>query len=133
MTLIDTNILIDILSADQSWQVWSAMALRQQSEHGSLLINEIIYAELASRYASQHALDRVIEELTLDFEWLPKSALYIAGRAFSDYRRAGGTRTSVLADFFIGAHAAAAGIPILTRDTGRYRSYFPEVELISPD
>ncbi|ABD06628.1 PilT protein [Rhodopseudomonas palustris HaA2] len=133
MTLVDTNVLIDILSMDQTWQLWSTKALRQQSQHGPLLINEIIYAELASRYASQSALDAVVENLDLDFEWLSKPALHIAGRVFSDYRRAGGVRTSILADFFIGAHASAAGIPILTRDTGRYHSYFPDVALITPD
>ncbi|NEW85750.1 MULTISPECIES: type II toxin-antitoxin system VapC family toxin [Rhodopseudomonas] len=133
MTLVDTNVLIDILTVDRTWQPWSAAALRQQSLHGALLINEIIYAELSSRYSTQKALDAVVHTLGLDLEWLPKTALYIAGRTFSDYRRAGGTRTSVLADFFIGAHAAAAGLPILTRDTGRYRSYFPDVTLITPD
>jgi predicted nucleic acid-binding protein len=132
VTLIDTNILIDILSSDPNWQTWSASALRRQSQHGLLLINEIVYAELAGRYASQKALDAAIDELELHLEWLPKSALYIAGQTLSDYRRAGGTRTSILADFFIGAHAAATKIPILTRDTARYRSYFPDVELIAP-
>jgi predicted nucleic acid-binding protein len=132
MTLIDTNVLIDILSTDQKWQLWSALALRQQSLYGALLINEIVYAELSGRYASQKALDTAIQELELQVEWLPKPALYIAGQTLANYRRAGGTRTSILADFFIGAHAAAARIPILTRDTGRYRSYFPDVELIAP-
>lgn len=133
MTLVDTNVLIDVLSLDQTWQVWSATALWQQSLHGSLLINEIVYAELASRYASQQALEEVIDHLNLEVEWLPRPALYIAGRVFSDYRRAGGVRTSVLADFFIGAHAAAVKIPILTRDARRYRTYFPDVALITPD
>lgn len=133
MTLVDTNVLIDILSRDSKWQLWSGLALRQQSQHGALLINEIVYAELSARYASQQILDAAVDELELSFEWLPKSALYLAGRSFNHYRRAGGTRTSILADFFIGAHAAAAKIPILTRDTARYRSYFPEVELITPD
>ncbi|KIZ38814.1 MULTISPECIES: type II toxin-antitoxin system VapC family toxin [Rhodopseudomonas] len=132
MTLVDTNILIDILSADRNWQLWSAAALRQQSLHGLLLINEIVYAELSARYTSQQKLDAAIDLLDLHFEWLPKSALYIAGQTFNDYRRSGGIRTSILADFFIGAHAAAGKVPILTRDTGRYRRYFPDVELIAP-
>ncbi|QDL98256.1 type II toxin-antitoxin system VapC family toxin [Rhodopseudomonas palustris] len=132
MTLIDTNILIDILSTDPIWKQWSALALHRQGLHGPLLINEIVYSELASRYANQQALDAVVSELGLDFEWLPKSALYLAGRTFSDYRRSGGSRTSILADFFIGAHAAAVTIPILTRDARRYRTYFPAVALIHP-
>ncbi|HEY0327833.1 MAG TPA: type II toxin-antitoxin system VapC family toxin [Rhodopseudomonas sp.] len=132
MTLIDTNVLIDILSSDANWQRWSSAALRQQSQHGVLLINEIVYAELSGRYASQQTLDAAVHELHLHFEWLPKSALYIAGQTFTAYRRSGGVRTAILADFFIGAHAATARIPIPTRDTARYRSYFPEVELIAP-
>jgi predicted nucleic acid-binding protein len=133
MTLIDTNVLIDVLTFDPKWQIWSALALRRQSQHGPLVINEIVYAELAGRYTTQQALDAAIDDFELEFEWLPKSALHAAGRAFSAYRRKGGTRTSILADFFIGAHAAAAQAPILTRDTGRYRTYFPSVQLISPD
>jgi hypothetical protein len=99
MTLVDTNILIDILSTDPNWQLWSASALRRQSQHGALLINEIVYAELSGRYTSRQALDTAIDELELDFEWLPKPALYIAGQTFGNYRRAGGIRTSILADF----------------------------------
>lgn len=132
MTLVDTNILIDILSADPHWEIWSAMALRRQSEHGPIVINEIIYAELAARYETREALDEVIDRLELTFEWLPMSALHAAGRTFHGYRRSGGVRTSILADFFIGAHAAAARAPVLTRDTKRYRTHFPDVELISP-
>ncbi|MDB5502091.1 MAG: PilT protein-like [Tardiphaga sp.] len=132
MTLVDTNILIDILSTNQSWQLWSASALRQQSRHGRLLINEIVYAELAGRYPTQPALDEVVASLDLDLEWMPRSALHVAGQTFSNYRRSGGTRTSILADFFIGAHAAVAQVPILTRDTARYRTHFPDVELIAP-
>ena len=133
MTLVDTNILIDILSTDQDWQLWSAAAMRRQSQNGPLVINEIVYAELAGRYATRQALDDVIDSLDLRFEWLPKPALYAAGQTFSNYRRSGGTRTSILADFFIGAHAAVSRIPILTRDTARYRTYFPDIELITPD
>jgi predicted nucleic acid-binding protein len=132
MTLVDTNVLIDILTFDANWQVWSALALRRQSQHGPLVINEIVYAELAGRYATQQALERAVDDLELEFEWLPKSALHAAGRTFNDYRRSGGTRTSILADFFIGAHAAATQAPILTRDIKRYRTYFPNVALITP-
>jgi predicted nucleic acid-binding protein len=133
MTLVDTNILIDIWTFDPKWQIWSALALRRQSQHGPLVINEIVYAELAGRYATQRALDEAVDDFELQFEWLPKSALHAAGRAFNAYRRIGGTRTSILADFFIGAHAVAVQAPILTRDTARFRTYFPDVKLISPD
>lgn len=132
MTLVDTNVLIDILSTDQDWQSWSATAIEQRSLNGPVLINEIVYAELSGSYPSPQYLDAIVEELQLQFEWLPRSALYLAGRTFRNYRRAGGPRTSVLADFFIGAHAVVAQLPILTRDARRYRTYFPDVELIAP-
>jgi len=132
MTLVDTNVLIDILTSDPTWETWSATMLRQRSGHGRLLINEIVYAELAGRYSTQQALDSIIERLELHFEWLPKSALHLAGQTFTNYRRSGGTRSSILADFFIGAHAAVMQLPIVTRDTKRYRTHFPDVELISP-
>lgn len=131
MTLVDTNVLIDILSANQDWKTWSASIMEKQSLGGPVLVNEIVYAELSGHYPSQRQVDSIVEELQLHFEWLPKSALYLAGRAFRRYRSAGGPRTSILADFFIGAHAQAAGIPILTRDARRYRTYFPEVDLIT--
>ena len=132
MTLVDTNVLIDILSSDTNWETWSAAALRQRSGHGPLVINEIVYAELAGRYSTQQALDSIVERLDLHFEWLPKSALHLAGQTFTKYRRSGGTRSSILADFFIGAHAAIIQFPIITRDTKRYRTHFPDVELIAP-
>lgn len=132
MTLVDTNVVVDLLSPDEKWIAWSSAAMGRRSLAGPLLINEIVYAELGARYTSQQALDDTIDKFDFVFEWLPKSALYIAGRAFQTYRERRGTRTSLLPDFFIGAHAAAANIPILTRDARRYRTYFPDVELITP-
>ncbi len=133
MTLVDTNVIIDILAADADWQFWSSDAMQRELQRGPLVINEVVYAELAGRYATQQALDEVVDRLGLQFEWLPKSALHGAGQTFNAYRHAGGTRTSILADFFIGAHAVVAQAPILTRDTKRYRTHFPGVALISPD
>ena len=132
MILIDTNVLIDILSCDENWYSWSKAALVARATEG-LLINEIVYAELAPQYGSQSALDDAIAEFDLIFERAPKSALFAAGRTFDAYRKRGGTRTSLLPDFFIGAHAATADIPILTRDARRYQTYFPEVALIAPE
>ena len=133
MILVDTNVLIDVLSVDQGWKAWSAAEIERQSLGGEVVINEIVYSELSGRYESQRHLDAAVDGLQLAFEWLPKPALFLAGQAFRRYRRAGGPRTSILADFFIGAHAAVARVPILTRDARRYRSYFPEVELIVPN
>lgn len=131
MILVDTNILIDILMRDADWFVWSKATMTTHAVEG-LLINDIVYAELAPRYTSEVALDNAIAEFELTLERVPKSALYVAGRAYADYRKRGGIRTSLLPDFFIGAHAATVGLPIITRDTRRYRAYFPDVTLIAP-
>lgn len=132
MTLVDSNVLIDLLAPDPKWESWSIAALQKQSALGDLLINEIIYSEISARYESHAAVDIVVEELGVRFQRTSTEALYKAGRVFSAYRKRGGTRTSLLPDFFIGAHAAVVGIPILTRDVRRYQAYFPDVALIAP-
>ena len=132
MTLVDTNVLIDVLSDDPNWRDWSQDRLEECSDEGPLLINEVVYAELSSRFAAEEQLDEAISELNVVLERSPKSALFLAGQAFERYRRAGGTRTGVLPDLFIGAHAQVGRLPILTRDVRRYRTYFPAVELIAP-
>jgi predicted nucleic acid-binding protein len=132
VTLVDTNVLIDIISRDQTWFAWSRDRLEAQSGSGKLLINDIIYAELSARFVSETLLREAIDAMDLSFERLPEQSLFPAGRAFGLYRSAGGPRTSLFADFLIGAHADAARIPILTRDPRRYRTYFPDVELIAP-
>jgi predicted nucleic acid-binding protein len=132
VTLVDTNVLIDVLSDDPNWRSWSEDRLGERSDEGPLLINEVVYAELSSRFAAEAQLDDAIWELNVILEWSPKSALFLAGQAFERYRRAGGTRNGVLSDLFIGAHALVERLPILTRDIRRYRTYFPAVKLISP-
>lgn len=133
MTLVDTNVLLDVLSGDSRWLAWSIDALEASAAAGRLLINEVIYAELAVRMLSEAELDRQIERLGVSFEPSPRRALFLAGQTFRRYRSAGGTRTGVLSDLFIGAHAQVLGCGVLTRDVRRYRTYFPAVELISPD
>ncbi len=132
MTLVDTNILIDIVSDNPNWSLWSRERLNERSASGPLLINEVVYAELSLGFATEEELDKAILELSVSLERSPKSALFLAGRAFEQYRRTGGARTCVLPDLFIGAHAQVARLPILTRDVRRYRTYFPAVKLISP-
>jgi predicted nucleic acid-binding protein len=132
VTLVDTNVLVDVLSDDPNWRTWSRDRLDECSAQGPLLINDIVYAELSARFAEEELLDEAISEMNLVLHRLPKPALFLAGRAFERYRRSGGTRTGVLPDFFIGAHAQAMEWPLLTRDVGRYRTYFPGVELIVP-
>lgn len=133
MTLVDTNVLLDVLTNDPYWLSWSVANLRLQSIKGPLLINEVIYAEMAGHVSNEVELDASVQQFEVRLDRAPKSALFLAGETFRRYRRRGGVRTGVLADFFIGAHAQVIGCPVLTRDTGRYRTYFPDVLLITPE
>ena len=133
MLLVDTNVLVDVLEDDPDWADWSVRQLRAQSQVHELLINPVIYAELSLTFDSFQALDDAIEGMGITVKELPRPALFLAGKAFVKYRRGGGSKGNVLADFFIGAHAAVLGCPILTRDARRYRGYFPSVLLIVPD
>ncbi|CAH1665048.1 MULTISPECIES: type II toxin-antitoxin system VapC family toxin [unclassified Chelatococcus] len=132
MTLVDTNILLDLVTNDQDWADWSIEQLETAALAGPLMINDVVYAELSVRYDRIEGLDAFIEDAGLELMPIPRSALFLAGKVFTHYRKAGGSRTGVLPDFFIGAHAAVQGLPLLTRDLKRYRTYFPTVELISP-
>lgn len=132
MLLVDTNVLIDILEDEPEWADWSIAQLRAQAKVHPLAINPIVYAELSLAFSSVEALDATIGKLGLDMLELPRPALFLAGKAFTRYRRRGGKKNNVLADFFIGAHAAVLGCPLLTRDARRYKDYFPGVKLITP-
>lgn len=131
-TLIDTNVLLDVVTDDPEWAEWSIRRLEAASIQGPLLINDVVYAEWSIGYDHIELLDNAVASMDLIIERVPTSALFLAGKAFLDYRRKTGTKNSVLPDFFIGAHAAVLGIPLLTRDTRRYRSYFPTLTLIDP-
>jgi predicted nucleic acid-binding protein len=130
--LVDTNIIIDVLGEDAVWSDRAARQMRFQSRVHELVINPLIYAELSPSFASVPELDASIDGLELTYRELPRTALFVAGVAHRHYRKAGGPRQSILADFLIGAHAAVMGCGILTRDPRRYRSYFPAVEVIAP-
>lgn len=132
MTLIDTNVLLDVVSDDPNWADWSVAQLEAASLDGPLLINDVVYAELAVRYDRIEHLDAFVDAAGLDIVPMPRPALFLAGKVFTQYRRSGGSRAGVLPDFFIGAHAAVAALPLLTRDVGRYRTYFPSLTLITP-
>lgn len=133
MTIVDTNVLLDLVTDDPVWAEWSIAQLDAASLRGPLLINNVIYAELAVRYQRIEDLNAFVAEAGLVIASIPTEALFLAGKVFTQYRRVGGAKTGVLPDFFIGAHAAVDEIPILTRDTGRYRTYFPSIVLITPD
>lgn len=132
MLLVDSNVLIDVLEDDPEWADWSIAQLRAQSRVHRLAINPIIYAELSLTFSRVEVLNDTLESLGLTLLELPRPALFLAGKAFAQYRKQGGKANNVLADFFIGAHAAVLGYPLLTRDVRRYQSYFPSVKLISP-
>jgi len=132
MLLVDTNVLVDVLEDDPEWADWSIGQLRAQSKIHRLAINPVIYSELSLTFSTVEALDRTIDDLSLAMIEIPRPALFLAGKAFVRYRRRGGKKHNVLADFFIGAHAAVAGYPVLTRDTQRYATYFSGVSLVSP-
>lgn len=130
--LVDTNVLVDVLENDPDWAAWSVAQLRAQAQIHRLVINPVIYAELSLTFSSLEALDDTLADLQIPVIDIPKPALFLAGKAFAKYQHRGGTQSHALADFFIGAHAAVAGLPVLTRDARRYAGYFPTIQLISP-
>ena len=132
MQLVDTNVLIDVFENDPDWAEWSLQQLRHRSRLTPLAINQVIYAELSIAFSRMEMLDAALATLEMRQLEIPRPALFLAGKAFLRYRQQGGTKSNVLVDFFIGAHAAVSRLPLLTRDTRRYRTYFPTVELIAP-
>jgi predicted nucleic acid-binding protein len=132
MLLVDTNVLVDVLQDDPQWAEWSIGQLRAQSKIHELAVNPVIYAEISLSFSTLEALDRTVATLGLAMCELPRPALFLAGKAFAQYRKRGGGRAQVLPDFFIGAHAAVEGWPLLTRDASRFRTYFPSLQVIAP-
>ncbi len=129
--LIDTNILVDMLDERSPWTGWSTRAVAMAGATRTLIINPIIYAEVSVGYDDADLLDLILSPF--EREDIPWPSAYLAGKAFLRYRRAGGLRSSPLPDFFIGAHAQEKGYAVMTRDAARYRTYFPRVQLITPD
>lgn len=132
-TLVDTNVLIDVWGPAGRDRKWSASAITQCRRDGTLVINTIVWSELAPLIATELALRKAVETLKMEREHLPWEAAFLAGVTHSRYRRAGGLRERTLPDFFIGAHAVVAGHRLLTRDAARYRSYFPDLDIMSPE
>ncbi len=132
MLLVDTNVLVDVVQNDPEWADWSIAQMRAQSSLHALVINPIIYAEISLSFSTLEALDDVLGTLALELREIPRPALFLAAKAYAQYRRRGGSKLQVLPDFFIGAHAAVEGWPLLTRDASRFRAYFPTLEVLSP-
>jgi predicted nucleic acid-binding protein len=132
-TLVDSNVLIDVLDRDLQWEAWSHQAMVEALEHGALFVNPIVYAEISIGFTTAEACDLALSKRWVERIPLPWPASFLAGKAFLEYRRRGGARPSPLPDFFIGAHAVVGRHRLLTRDPTRYRTYFPTVELIAPE
>ncbi len=130
--LVDANVLLDVLTDDSEWYPWSAGKLDDCAASAELCINPIIYAEVSVGFERIETLDDALRPETFLRLPLPWEAGFLAGKAFMAYRKARGSRTSPLPDFYIGAHAAIDGLTLLTRDAARYRTYFPTLELICP-
>jgi predicted nucleic acid-binding protein len=131
-TLVDSNVIIDVVSEDAEWFDWSAAMLGAAAQNGRLVINPIIYAEVSCGFERIEDLDDALPQEYFVREALPWAAGFLAARAFLKYRRTGGARRSPLSDFYIGAHAALAGYTLLTRDAARYRTYYPKLRVVSP-
>lgn len=133
MTLVDTNVLLDVATDNPRWARWSLQQLDAAAIRGRVLMNAVVYAEFSIGYARIEEADRVLANVGLDMTEIPRAALFLAGKVFRRYRAQGGSGTGVLPDFFIGAHAAVAQVPLLTRDPRPYRTYFADIALIAPD
>ncbi len=132
MILVDSNVILDVATDDPSWGEWSRNALAEAADFSTLAINPIIYAEVSVGFDAIETLDDALPPEVFTRLLLPYEAGFLAGKAFLDYRRRLGTRSTPLPDFYIGAHAAIENHTLLTRDASRYRTYFPTVALISP-
>ena len=132
IVLVDSNVILDVLTEDARWLAWSAEALAHAAERDILVINPIIYAEVSVRFERIEELEEALPDSLFRREPLPWEAGFLAGKCFRSYRRQGGARRSPLPDFYIGAHAAVRAMTLLTRDATRYRTYFPTLALISP-
>lgn len=130
--LVDSNVILDILTEDKKWFPWSSKTLARYAEQNILVINPIIYAEVSISFDRIEDLEDLLSPSYFRRDPLPWEAAFLAGKCFLAYRRKGGGKRSPLPDFFIGAHATIAGMPLLTRDVSRYRTYFPNLNLIAP-
>ena len=133
MILVDSNVLLDLFTADEAWEAWSRARLGEALAGEGACINPIVFAEVSLAFAHERELTSQLHLLGIERRELPYGAAFGAGRAFLSYRRRGGERRSPLPDFYIGSHAASAGFRLLTRDARRYRTYFPTLPLIAPE
>lgn len=129
---VDSNVILDVVTKDPNWLEWSVGQLNMLSLESKLIANSIVFAEVSSRYRRLEEVDEVFDLMQLVMEEIPRSALFLGGKAFKAYRDNRGERSGILPDFLIGAHAAVTGRTLLTRDRGRFQTYFPKLALITP-
>lgn len=131
--LVDSNVILDVLTEDETWLSWSRETLSRVADASRLAINPLVYAEVSIRFNRIEELEDALPRDVFTRLPLPWEAAFLAGKCFVEYRRRGGARRSPLPDFYIGAHAAVAGMRLLTRDARCYRAHFPRLEVIAPD
>jgi predicted nucleic acid-binding protein len=131
-TMVDSNVLLDVMTEDPAWCEWSSESLSRAAESSRLVINPVVFAEVSVRFSRIEQLDAVLPRDMYEREAIPFEAAFLAGKSFVSYRKRGGTKRSPLPDFFIGAHASVAGYRLITRDAARYRTFFPRLALIAP-
>ena len=131
--MVDSSVLLDVLTEDPAWFEWSSRTLEDAAENHILVINPIIYAEVSIGFDRIEDLDAALPESMIERRPIPLTAAFLAGKCFLKYRQRGGQKQSTLPDFFIGAHAAVEKMGLVTRDAARYRTYFPRLKLISPE
>ena len=130
--LVDSNVLLDVLTEDRTWFDWSSRALAKGAEEGPLVVNPLIYAEVSIGFDRIEDLDEALDPSVFQRRPLPWEAAFLAGKSFLRYRHRGGSRSSTLPDFYIGAHALVEGLTLISRDAARYRTYFPRLALVAP-
>jgi len=130
--LVDSCILLDLFTDDPNWADWSENILEKYSRTNTLYINSIIYTEISIGFSNIEDVEKAISELGLKVLEIPREALFLTGKVFLKYRRNKGTKTSPLPDFFIGAHATVSQFELITRDSGKYKTYYPRLKLINP-
>lgn len=132
MILVDSCVLIDVIEQDAIWSTWSQSSLDEWGRRGPVCVNPVVYAELSPDFDDPAALDGLLDQVGIEYREIPREALFLAARVHQAYRRRGGARSGVLPDFFIGAHARVANVPLLTRDPRRFRAAFPDLVLVTP-
>ncbi len=131
--LVDSNVLLDLFTEDKKWLNWSSRQIAQAAERGPLVINSIIYSEVSVGFEKFETLEAKLRPDIFERRGIPWEAAFLAGKCFFRYRKLGGSKTSPLPDFYIGAHAAVENLTLLTRDQRRYRTYFPKLKMITPE